>query len=260
MVPALNNCFAFDQSHLPNDPIDRVKDPLAYQRYDHLQNGLQLHGVTNADDWRVGEHGMYIVDIYRRHIKDKYGNLVWNTNTAQFWDGAWAEDTNGWRVELNIRDKNPPILMAVVSFGSVVKNSDDGSGDYFAPPRDYLEKFELKSPEGKVIQPNSEHILEKNWPSRIPVKLFSPLKVGPLAGEIWFVTNGPPCPISYQEFRDYAITNEGDYTLTVRPVLYQNRTGKKIELTKDFYETNTNYFDRVDLPSVTTKVHLKPSP
>lgn len=259
IVLALNNCFAYDQSHLPNYPIDMVKDPLASSRYNLLQSGLQMHGAPNYFDWRVGEYGMYLVDEYGRHIKDESGNLVWNTNTALFWNGAWAEDTNGWRVELNIRDTNAPEMMIVVSVGSVVRNSDDGTGAYLAPPRKYLEKFELKSPDGKILQTKPGYILEKDCPSRIPVRLYPITQLGFHEGEIWFVTNGPPCPIAYREFRNYSITNEGDYTLTVRPVLYQNRTGKKIELTKDFHETNTNYFDRVDLPSVTTKVHLVPN-
>jgi hypothetical protein len=227
-------------------------DELARQRNDRLQSGLQLHGAASYFEWRVGAFGIY--------TNDAHGKPGWNTNTALFWDGAWAENTNGWRVEVNIRDTNQPEMMAIVSVGSLVRNSDEGTGDYFTPPRNYLEKFELKSPDGKILQPKPTYIVEKDCPSRIPVKLYPITQLGFHEGEIWFVTNGPPCPIAYQEFRVYSITNEGDYTLTVRPVLYQNRTGKKIELTKDFHETNTNYFDRVDLPSVTTKVHLKPAP
>jgi len=37
-----------------------------------------------------------------------------------------------------------------------------------------------------------------------------------------FVSNGPPCHIGYIEFNDiFSIKMEGDYTLTVQPVLYR---------------------------------------
>jgi hypothetical protein len=262
MMLALNNCFAFDQSHLPNPPIDLLKDrltdadPLAWERYLGFQHGLILHGVKNCDDWRVGEFGAYTNDIH--------GHPVWNKNTAQFWDGAWAEDTNGWRVELNVAKTNTPEMTVEVSFGSVVKNSDDGTGEFFLPPHGLFPKFELKSPDGKILQPYTGIAVEQDCPSRIPVRSYPSYKVSYMVGEIWFVTNGPPAPngplIGPLEFRTYySITNEGDYTLTVRPVLYQNRTGRKIEIKKDFQETSTNYFDRVDLPEVTTKVHLVPN-
>jgi hypothetical protein len=67
-----------------------------------------------------------------------------------------------------------------------------------------------------------------------------------------FVSNGPPCHIGYIEFNDiFSIKMEGDYTLTVQPVLYRMH-----------YDGGTfqGYLDRVDLPSITTKVHLKPAP
>lgn len=258
MTLALNDCLAFDQSHLPNPPIDILKDrltdadPLAWERYLRFQNALLQRGVENRKDWRVGKFGVY--------TNDAHGKPVWNKNTAQFWDGVWAEDTNGWRVQLNIQNANTPQVAVVVSFGSVVRNSDDGTGEYFLPPHELFPKFELKSSDGKILQPYPGCVVEKDCPSRIPVSSFPTYKISYLVGEIWFVTNGPPCPIVPQEFRAYyAITNKGEYTLTVRPVLYQNRTGKKIEIAKDFNGMNTNCFDRVDLPEVSTKVHLVPN-
>jgi hypothetical protein len=44
----------------------------------------------------------------------------------------------------------------------------------------------------------------------------------------------------------YKIKKEADYTLTVFPVIYK-------------FETNYQYADRIDLPCVTTKIHLAPS-
>jgi hypothetical protein len=249
----LNDYYAYARSHhLPYPLIDMVKDPLAWERQNHLMEGLELHGVTD-DYCAIGASGLYFINAANEQP-------VWNTNTAQFWNGAWAEDTNGWRVELNLQRTNTPEVAVVVSVGRVVRNSDEGVGAYFTPPGGYFQKFELKSPDGKIVQYKPNWFLERDCPNRIPVRLYPITQLGFHEGEIWFVTNGPPCPIAFQGFRDFAITNDGDYTLTVCPVLYQNRTGKKIEITKDFHEANTNYFDRVDLPSVTTTVHLKPSP
>jgi len=66
-----------------------------------------------------------------------------------------------------------------------------------------------------------------------------------------FLSNGPPCTINWFKFNDiFAIKSEGDYTLTVQPVLYRMH-----------YEGGTfqGYLDRVDLPSVTAKYHLAPN-
>ena len=65
-------------------------------------------------------------------------------------------------------------------------------------------------------------------------------------GDFNFSANkGPGRIISFKLGDLYSITNEGDYTLTVQPVLY-----------KQFNHTNRDILDRVDLPSVTAKVHL----
>jgi hypothetical protein len=43
----------------------------------------------------------------------------------------------------------------------------------------------------------------------------------------------------------YQIKERGDYTLTVWPVIYQ-------------FSTNRQFLTRIDLPYVTTKIHLEP--
>jgi hypothetical protein len=45
----------------------------------------------------------------------------------------------------------------------------------------------------------------------------------------------------------YRITNDGDYKLTVCAAIYK-------------WETNRLYLDRIDLPCLTAKLHLKQSP
>ena len=69
-----------------------------------------------------------------------------------------------------------------------------------------------------------------------------------MVGEIWSFANRPPTFISRLALNQiYFVTNEGDYTLTVQSVLY-----------KQGNHADAAILDRVDLPSVTTKVHLAP--
>ncbi len=98
--------------------------------------------------------------------------------------------------------------------------------------------------------------VEENYPATISDteyprwKSGDGLRAGRFAKFVGFVSNGPPCYIEFIKFNDvFAIKTEGDYTLTVQPVLYRMH-----------YDGGTfqGYLDRVDLPSVTTKVHLVP--
>jgi hypothetical protein len=69
-----------------------------------------------------------------------------------------------------------------------------------------------------------------------------------MVGEIGAATNMPPFYVGLLKLDEiYSVTNEGDYTLTVQPVLYKRSN------------TNQATLNRVDLPSVTTKVHLVPN-
>lgn len=231
-------------------------DELARARENDFEGNMELQGETDFHAnlaWLIGASGLYTNGIN--------GEPVWNTNVARFWRGIWKEDANGWRVELNFERTNTPDVSVWVSIGSVVRNTEDGTGDYFLPPRGRFAKFELLSPDGTVIRPQTgDWSMERDWPKRMPVRLYLPMEVGPLAGEFWFVSNGPPFRVGGYSLEGlYSITNEGDYTLTVRPFLYHNLTGRKIDVSgAHFHQTNTDYFDRVDLPAVSCKIHLIP--
>lgn len=250
---ALSDGLTCAQSHLPSPSINNAEDLLAWQRENDLLKDLGIQGIDGVN-WGAGTFGLYSNNLD--------GKPIWNTNTDQFWRGAWKEDTNGWRVEINFLYTNTPDIVLAVSIGSVVTNSDDGTGDYFQPPTGELAEFKLLSPDGTIVAPvNPYTSFDHDWPKRIPVKLYPGIKVGPLAGEFWFLTNGPPfCVADYNLSHYYPVTNEGDYTVIVRPVLYHNLTGGKIDVSGgNFHQTNTNYFDRVDFPEVSAKVHLVPN-
>ncbi len=219
-------------------------------------------------------------------------------NPSEFWNGVWKEDTNGWRVQLRVYTNRPVLtnLMLRVEWGSAVKNS---GGGYYMTPNGKYAKFELLDAKGNVVPPiphaginwmklflesqsglksdfgihqKDELVYQDNLPSwvaltngflvaefpktistnvypRILSSTDYKTNYSDIVGKISSNTNRPPFPYVGLFPLDYiySVTNEGDYTLTVEPVLYKKRIG-------------TNILDRVDLPSVTTKVHLLPSP
>jgi hypothetical protein len=248
--------------------------------------------TSNPSHLSIERHGNY---IYTYALTSN--GLVY-VNPNEFWNGVWKEDTNGWRVQLRVcwetntefvQDHVYPIstnLIMRVEWGSMVKNSGRG---YYLPPNGKFAKIELKDNNGNLITPNPNagiNLLERNfkesgspkfiyetnlpaWMALLSGSLVSNFpktistdvypyveynifeKIGrQMMGEIprtMAVTNWSPCVINALKLDEiYSVTNEGDYTLTVQPVLYK----KRIE---------TNILDRVDLPSVTTKVHLVPN-
>ena len=216
------------------------------------------------------------------------GKYHWNTNTAENWWGVWVKDTNsGWRVNLCPVKTNKTSAVdigIIVKVGSVVTNS--GAGLLPSPDGKYA-KLELLDANGKAVPtkrgaalnlyqekyavqtedmivnshpPSSrDETVERNYPDtisdweypRLNFESSSWYRKGAFFRFTGFVSNGPPCHIGYITFKGvFDIKVEGDYTLTVQPVLFRmhNEGG-----------TFQGYLDRVDLPSVTTKVHLVPN-
>lgn len=206
----------------------------------------------------------------------------WSTNVAENWGwGVWAEDTNtGWRVNLCPINTNRIAEGVFVKVGSTAANS--GAGLLPSPDGKYA-KLELLDANGKAVPtkrgaalnlyqmqyieqgplindhpPSSgDATVERIYPDTISDLEYarsnteSPSrKKGMFIWFAGFASNGPPCRIGLIRFNDiFSIKSESDYTLTVQPVLYRMR-----------YEGGTfqGYLDRVDLPSVSTKVHLVP--
>jgi hypothetical protein len=212
------------------------------------------------------------------------GKYIRNPDLDRFWRlGVWKEMTNGWRVLLcvstNVSD------MSGVTVGSKVTNSGPG---YLRSPYEKFAKFELLDSAGKIVQPkpnagtnmlkwythnevyqtNTHTWYNRGWSDQTNVPAWASPTNGSLVvdfpetasskdyphygtsivGDFDF-SRGEPAPINLFTLGDlYSITNEGDYTLIVQAVLY-----------KQFNHTNRDILDRVDLPSVTTKVHLVPN-
>jgi hypothetical protein len=203
------------------------------------------------------------------------GKSIENTNTDRFWRHlVWKEMTNGWRVALGVTTNTSD--QWGVALGSILTNSGPG---YLKPPYEKFAKFELLDSDGKVMQPKpnagtnllkwyaNDLLYQTNqpvwasltngslvvaFPETILAKDYAHYIGGSIVGDFRFSTKQGPMPICLFTLGDlYSITNEGDYTLTVRPVLYKYNPRKNINGLN-----NTNVLHRVDLPSVTTKVHL----
>lgn len=207
------------------------------------------------------------------------GRLHWNTNMQANWWGMWAEDTNtGWRVNLCPVKSNAVDKAVIVKVGCILSNSGPG---LLPTPEGKFARLELLDLNGKIVptkpgaalslyeyggtnisQPHpppsrQDAFVAANFAPTIADteyprwKSVNGLQAGRFVKFVGFASNGPPCHIGYIKFDDvFSISTEGDYTLTAQPVLYRMH-----------YEGGTfqGYLDRVDLPSVTTKVHLAPN-
>jgi hypothetical protein len=213
--------------------------------------------------------GIFRVPEYSRRGPD--GRHTWNTNTTELWGGTWRQGSNGWRVQLSFFETNSEKAYVWVQVGSTVVNSGPG---YLPPPDGRFLKFRLADTNGAAVKERwraaakmfqldyanakiygrrpwthwLDTSLEGEFPLTISGAEYPRFEDGTFVNYFGFTSNGPPCLVGFVEFNDtYSIKAEGDYTLTVRPVLYKMRNG-----------TNETMLDRVDLPTVSATVHLKP--
>jgi len=248
---------------------------------------------TNAD-WHIDSPKPTNVPI--QSILLNNGQWAWSTNVEEWWHGIWKEDTNGWRTQLSMAGS-----WLTVEVGSTVKDADG----CFTTPNGKFAKFELLGTNGIALQPKknggtnlfgvnglfyktnlptwaamSAGSLVADFPQTTSINIYPH---GNSACSLGFVSNGSPARINLFNLNDvFSITNEGDYTLTVQPVIYSqhiayltlNREQLKEFLKKGLHisyyekngvihaETNTDnpVLYRRDFPSITTKVHLKPTP
>ena len=229
-----------------------------------------------------------IAHVLEYNMRGRNEKHVWDTNMPENWWGIWAEDTNtGWRTNLRFYGTNTTNVEIMIYVGSIVTNS--GAGLLPSPDGKYA-RLQLVDTNGKSVPPargaakklyemiyplptepikkepgyreivnrhqpaGNDASVERDYPNTLsdleyPRWLnYSVERSGWFVKFAGFVSNGPPCQIGYVLFNDlFAIKAEGDYTLTVQPVLYRMHCEGG---------TFQGYLDRVDLPSVTTKVHL----
>jgi hypothetical protein len=198
-----------------------------------------------------------------------------SVSSARLWTDHWLQPGENYPVSTN--------LMLSVDWGSAVKNSGDG---YLMTPNGKFAQFQLADATGNIIPPNPHagaNLLERHingdaprfilglilvyetnlpawvspasgslvadFPRTISINVYPQFKYGGIVGEIGSATNLPPFNVGLLKLDEiYSIANEGDYTLTVQPVLY-----------KRYNHPDNTILDRVDLPVVTTKIHMMPN-
>jgi hypothetical protein len=168
--------------------------------------------------------------------------LVWGEVTNQLWAGV------GWETrpfeQGSLQDVRILIQTAMTN----------GIGGYFLPPEHTLANAELRDAKGALLVPLHGKQLESDLPGQIRV---SDLPRSPPRGihhPVGMLLNGlhltPKLPETLWNFsiQDiYRIEQEGDYTFTVVVALYHITNDGELVV-------------RIDLPPVTVKMHLGPSP
>jgi len=161
-------------------------------------------------------------------------SLVWTAQTNNFRCGiSWEPDIFPKEIDIWV------LLSAKV--GLIYVRPPDGK-----PP-----KLELRDAKGLLIQP-VKGMTDDKPPQRIAAnKLPQYHSDGFFSGhgvkyKYFFIGQRipPSLLITFSLDNIYQVEKEGDYTLTVSPFIYK-------------FETNGEYLDRIDLPSVTAKIHLK---
>ena len=180
-------------------------------------------------------------------------NLTWWFSQKSL---AWSAETNGFRTGVWL-SPDPPTPAKEIEI--LVLPSTNSGLRYVYPPSDKSPSLELRDTNGVVIQaiknkmdgelPQSiseNHL--RSWKSTF--RMWGESFLGRGHGvyyDYFLIATNFPNMLKVVDISDvYKIKKEADYTLTVFPVIYK-------------FETNYQYADRIDLPCVTTKIHLAPS-
>jgi hypothetical protein len=210
---------------------------------------VQLLVYPEANYWYPKEGAGHLIST-NLILRVEWGSAVKNSG------GGFYMTPNGKFAKFELLDSKgnviPPIPQAGINWMKVIIESQSGLfSDFGIHEKDKL-VYQSNLPSWVALTNGSlvgdfPKIISTNVYPRIEADTDYGTNFSDIRGEIWSVTNHPPPYLGLLKLDEiYSVTNEGDYTLTVQPVLYK----KRIE---------TNLLDRVDLPSVTTKVHLVPN-
>ena len=158
---------------------------------------------------------------------------------------VWGSASNGIRAGVTDRDPGVKGVLVLVAF------SGSYGWHYVTHPEIRFSKVELRSPEGVEMPPVKNGKLFGDLPKMILLKDLPRFPErgtkdrGSTGGfRDWLIGN--PSTLSEFDIPDsYIIEKEGDYRLTVWPVIYE-------------YVPDRLFVSRLDLPYVATTVHLRP--
>jgi hypothetical protein len=163
--------------------------------------------------------------------------IVWGAEKDNFCVGLLS-----WQSDGNKSPATTITVFALTSKTNVMWNYVESPGNKFA-------KVELRDTNGVLLPPLQGKKLDDDLPLKIAEEDLPTTPTSVHLGRAWLILP-PGIPQSLRDLRiddTYHIQSEGDYTFTVCVAIYQFTPDRKSLL-------------RVDLPSVTTKIHLKPSP
>ena len=159
---------------------------------------------------------------------------------------VWGAETNGTRAGI-IAGRGVNEITVFIDRRKYLTN-----WSYVAPPDAKFSKIELQDTNGTVVTPTKGEKLDGDLPQQI---LLSDLPREPERGG----TNGfrsgggyrdklyPTLKLKVFSIEDaYRVEKEGDYMLTVYPVIYQ-------------FMPDRPFVSRFDLPCVSIKIHLVPT-
>ena len=211
--------------------------------FKNLMSVIFSSGLIYAAETNHLKSRMVVPGAYSIGHNGEYTSV---TNIEIMWPGVLRDDTNGWRVQLYCWGEKGKDTWASLGIGNTAANIGMG---YVWTPNEKFYKCKLKDSSGKAILPRSGATLEAQYPASLSVRVFPKWSDGKLKNRIGFFTNSPPWVLKQFRLQDvFQIEQEGDYSLTVCPVIYK-------------VETNAEHIAyRIDLPTVTTNIHLKAIP
>jgi hypothetical protein len=152
---------------------------------------------------------------------------------------AWGEETNRIRAGFATDVSNSKYVQVVV-----LTPKTNIAHNFLKPPTGKFARVVLRIPHGVVITPLPGRELDGELPQTIQKKdlptIFNQFQ------NLLLLPPNIPYPLKTFTLQDsYQVKEEGDYTLTIWPVIYQ-------------FSTNHQFVTRMDLPPVSAKIHLKP--
>jgi hypothetical protein len=213
---------------------------------------LVLSGHCYADTHATGTN--YSAPDVRYYCP---GIIIGNAGTNKVMAGVWTMgDQFNFEVEIMAVPSSFQASRALPEY-----RPDPAFGAFLKPPgKVKFLKVELRGQDGRVLAPVQK--LDDSLPSTLPVKAFLQYAQKERhAGNIDFQDRLYRSPSELGEFtiqNAYRIEKEGDYTLTVCCAIYILPYNGHPPANVDYDKYQTLSATRVDLPCVTTKIHLAP--
>jgi hypothetical protein len=159
----------------------------------------------------------------------------------------WGPETNGLCAGLSTHVISRGDLRMMDVIVMVVTSRTNAEWNYMSLPDRKISRIELRFPDGKIVAPRRGAKTSAYLPERIQAKDLQWSHDGKMYLKDWLLlSRGAPLVLGRFSVQDlFRIEKEGDYTLSVCPVIYEFAADRKS-------------VSRIDLPCVTTSVHLAP--